>query len=120
CARHDAFIVEDDIYGLYAASGRHTYKEAAPERVYYLSSLSKCVTPLVRLGVLAPPAERIPQIAKRLRAEIWGAAPHALEMGCSLLELGAAESTGAALRKEAKARAALTASILKLDHLLMP
>src|SRR3546814_3666137 len=32
CGRHGAFIIEDDVYGLYARKGRATYKSMAPDR----------------------------------------------------------------------------------------
>lgn len=120
CARRDAVLVEDDIYGLYAAKGRCTYKALAPERVYYLTSLSKCLTPLVRLGVLAPPADRRAAVARRLRAEAWGAAPFALELGCAMIELGIDRTAGDLLRAEARERAALAMRLLRLDSLPMP
>jgi DNA-binding transcriptional MocR family regulator len=120
CEKHDAYIVEDDIYGIYAAKGRVTYKELAPERVYYLTSLSKCLTPLVRLGVLVPPGDRIPKLARDLRAQVFGAPPTALELGCALIELGADTVAADRLRKEAKIRTRLTAKLLRLDHLPMP
>src|SRR3546814_14195216 len=39
--RHDAKIVEDDIYSVYATKGAPTFKEMAPGRTYYLNSISK-------------------------------------------------------------------------------
>ncbi len=120
CKKHDAYIVEDDIYGLYAAKGRITYKQLAPERVYYLSSLSKCLTPLVRLGVLVPPEDRLPQLTRALRAQVFGAAPTALELGCALIELGADGIAAEALRQEARARIELTQGLLHLDGVPMP
>jgi DNA-binding transcriptional MocR family regulator len=120
CEKHDAHIIEDDIYGVYAAKGRLTYKELAPERVYYLTSLSKCLTPLVRLGVLVPPGDRIPKLTRDLRAHVFGAPPTALELGCALIELGADAIAADRLRREAKIRTHLAAELLRLDHVLMP
>jgi DNA-binding transcriptional MocR family regulator len=120
CERHDAYIVEDDIYGLYAAKGRVTYKQLAPDRVYYLTSLSKCLTPLARVGVLVPPEDRQAQITRALRAQVFGAAPVALELGCALIELGADRVAADALREEAKLRTGLAAEILALRSVPMP
>lgn len=120
CRKHGAFIVEDDIYSLYAAKGEMTYKAMAPDSVYYVTSLSKSLSPLTRVGVLAPPAERRSSLARRLRAQIWGAAPLALEIGCAMLELGIHESVAKILLSEARQRAQLTRTILHLDHLPMP
>lgn len=118
--KHDAYIIEDDIYSLYSVKGGPTYKELAPSRVYYLTSLSKCLTPLARVGVLIPPADRASSVLRALRAEAFGAPPTALEFGCSLIELGADILAAEALRKEAGIRTTLAAEILGLTSLPMP
>ncbi|GAA5234895.1 PLP-dependent aminotransferase family protein [Verticiella sediminum] len=118
--KHDAYIVEDDIYGIYSVRGRPTYKELAPGRVYYLTSLSKCLTPLARVGVLVPPEDRLAPLLRALRAEVFGAPPTALELGCALIELGADVVAAQALRKEAGIRTAMASRILGLSSLPMP
>lgn len=118
--KHNAYIVEDDIYGIYAAKDSPTYKELAPSRVYYLTSLSKCLTPLLRVGLLAPPDERLGGICRELRAQVFGAAPVALELACALIELGADREAADALVKEAKLRTDVAKEILRLPQVPMP
>jgi DNA-binding transcriptional MocR family regulator len=118
--KHGAYIVEDDIYGIYAAKHAPTYKELAPARVYYLTSLSKCLTPLLRVGVLAPPEERLSGICRELRAQVFGAAPVALELACALIEQGADREAAEALVKEARLRTDIAKDILRLAHVPMP
>lgn len=118
--RHDAKIVEDDIYSVYATKGAATFKDMAPGRTYYLNSISKCLTPLLRVGIMAPPPERRSPIMRALRAEVWGSAPYGVEMACALIELGADTTVASILRKEAKARIALAQRILRLDEVPMP
>ncbi|MCW8087527.1 aminotransferase-like domain-containing protein [Sabulicella glaciei] len=122
CLRHEAMIVEDDIYGLYAAKGRCTFRELAPEQVYYVTSLSKCLTPLMRLGVLVPPGGRLHALKRRLRAAVWGPAPFAVDLGCAMVEMGLDTRMAAALRTEARRRMTMTARILGLglDNVPMP
>lgn len=120
CAKHDAFIVEDDIYALYSAKTPLTYKELAPDRVYYLTGLSKCLTPLMRVGVLIPPRDRRSAVAARLRAEVWGASPLATEIGCAMIELGIDRTMANILKSEARERVALAARMLGLKSLPMP
>lgn len=117
--KHDAFIVEDDIYGVYSAKQAPTYRALAPHRVYFLTSLSKCLTPLVRLGVLIPPAARAQPILRALRAEVFGAPPTALEFGCALIELGADKVAAETLRREAAIRTKIAANILQLASVPM-
>lgn len=120
CRRHEAFIIEDDIYGVHSGKGRLTYKELAPQIVYFLTSLSKCLTPLARVGVLIPPMDRMSSVTKMLRAEAFGAPPTALEFGCALIELGADVVAAVALRKEAQARTEMAARVLQLASVPMP
>ncbi|KKB85944.1 hypothetical protein VW29_04880 [Devosia limi DSM 17137] len=119
-AKHGAAIVEDDIYGLYAAKGGLTYKQLAPETTFFITSLSKSVTPLVRLGVLVPPRAHRTAIVRRLRAESWGLPPYVVELAAALIETGAAADTAALLRVEAKARLDLARAILGLAATPMP
>jgi DNA-binding transcriptional MocR family regulator len=111
CRKHDAYIVEDDIYGFYATNGSPTFKQLDPDRVFYLTSLSKCLTPLMRLGVLIPPSDFRQALVRSMRAEVWGNAPFAVNLGCALLDLGAYESAAAALRAESTQRLALAHAV---------
>lgn len=120
CRKHDAFIVEDDIYAIYAAKGRVTYRALAPERTYYLTSLSKCLTPLVRLGVLVPPPGRKDNLLRVMRAQSFGAPPVALELGRALIEAGEDIRAAEWLRVESRVRTGLAKDILGLAHLPMP
>lgn len=120
CRKHDAFIVEDDIYGIYSTENRLTYKALDPERVYYLTSLSKCLSPLVRMGILAPPNDRMGKLTRDLRAQVFGASPTSLELGCALIELGADRIAATKLRDEAAIRVNLAARHLGIDALPMP
>jgi len=118
--RNKAMIIEDDIYGLYAAKGRLTYKELAPERVYYINSVSKSLTPLVRLGLIAPPRAMRQSVARRLRSESWGQPPLAVEVACALLDSKAGAEVAQALRGEAAARLEMTQRILHIETVPMP
>src|SRR3546814_18495372 len=58
--RHDAKIVEEDIYSVYATKGAPTFKEMAPGRTYYHNSISQCLTQLLRVCIMAPTIGRAP------------------------------------------------------------
>ncbi|RYF95124.1 MAG: PLP-dependent aminotransferase family protein [Caulobacteraceae bacterium] len=54
--RQDLWIVEDDVYGLYAGTSRHPPIAAlAPERTFFVAGLSKLVAPGLRAGVVVAP-----------------------------------------------------------------
>ncbi|HTN62553.1 MAG TPA: PLP-dependent aminotransferase family protein [Devosia sp.] len=119
-ARHGAVIVEDDIYGLYSAKGPLTYKDLAPDSTIYVTSLSKSLTPLIRLGVMAPPRAMRAGIIKRMRAESWGLPPFIAELSAMLIENGAAADIERRLRDEALLRQGLAQQIFQLGELPMP
>lgn len=118
--KHDAWIVEDDIYSIYSTKNGPTFKELAPERTYYLNGISKCLTPLIRIGVIAPPRDRRTEIARMQRAQVWGPAPYGAEMACALLDLGADATVARILRTEAKARIQMAQQALALESVPMP
>ena len=118
--RAGAIIVEDDIYGLYAAKGNLTYRELLPEQVIYVTSLSKSLTPLVRLGVIAPPAHLMAAVRKRLRAESWGLPPYVAELAAAMLDIGMGDEAAVALRAEGLARLELTRRMLGVGAVPMP
>lgn len=113
CVRHDAAIVEDDIYGVYAATGALTFRALDPSRTWYLNSTSKSLSPLMRVGVLIPPADRYAAAARRLRAEVWGAPPVAIELACALIEAGVADRVFRDLKAEARERMKLATDMLQ-------
>lgn len=120
CLRHDAFIIEDDIYGIYARTGATPFYELAPGRVYYLNGLSKSLTPLVRVGVLVPPRERRSAIASRIRAEVWGASPFDIEVARALFDAELHLKAREILLAESRHRIALAQEVLGLGDLPMP
>ena len=119
-ARHGVMLIEDDIYGLYAAKGNLTYRQLLPEQVIYVTSLSKSLTPLVRLGVIVPPPQLLAAIRKRLRAESWGQPPYVAELAAAMLEIGLGAEAAVALRSEGLARLELTRRILGIGRVPMP
>jgi DNA-binding transcriptional MocR family regulator len=120
CQRRFAYIIEDDIYGVYAQFRSATFHELAPDRVYYINGVSKSLTPLIRVGVLLPPRPRRAAIATRMRAELWGASPFDAEVAKALFEAGAHIRAREILRTEARHRVELAKRVLGLEDVPMP
>jgi len=71
--RRGVTIVEDDLYGVHVADlALPALAELAPDRVIYISGLSKALAPGLRTGYLAPPDALRPRILEALRAAAFG------------------------------------------------
>ena len=109
---HDVAIVEDDVFGHLLDNPPAPLFSLAPERVYFISSLSKSVAPGLRIGYLATSPAAAPKVAAAVRGQCWMAAPITAEIGTRMIESGSAETVLAARRQEAAARGALAHEIL--------
>ncbi|HYE00964.1 MAG TPA: PLP-dependent aminotransferase family protein [Alphaproteobacteria bacterium] len=109
---HGLLIVEDDVYSVLGPGGLPTLAELAPERVFYVNGLSKSLSPGLRIGLLASPAEWAARAAAALQASCTGAAP----LACLMMEQWLADGTAAAvadtIRREAARRSALARRLL--------
>jgi DNA-binding transcriptional MocR family regulator len=68
CRRHDVAIVEDDVYSILAGRGRPAFAELAPDLTFYVTGLSKTLTPGLRIGVLIPPEAYVQPAIETLKA----------------------------------------------------
>ena len=65
----DLWIVEDDVYALYARElGLPALAALAPERTFHASSLSKTLSPGLRAGFLVAPADMFDRTVQAVRA----------------------------------------------------
>ncbi|MCB2054884.1 MAG: PLP-dependent aminotransferase family protein [Geminicoccaceae bacterium] len=72
--RHDAAIVEDDVYGPLVESRPPSLAALDPERVVHVTSLSKFLAPALRIGVMAVPPRLLGAVVQR-HADLALAAP---------------------------------------------
>jgi DNA-binding transcriptional MocR family regulator len=108
----DALIIEEDVYGLLHEEAPPALAALAPERVVYLTGLSKTVAPGLRLGYLAfPPAlgERMQDVQAHTS---WYVAPLSIALASRWLEDGTAWRRLLAQRKELTARNRLARELL--------
>jgi DNA-binding transcriptional MocR family regulator len=110
--KHELPIIENDIYGPYAADHPAPLASFAPERCYYVTSLSKSVVPALRIGYLATPPEGASRMAAALGASSWMASPLTAELAAGLIEDGTAEKLVARQRAAMRRRQAMAATIL--------
>lgn len=108
----DALVVEDDVFTHTHSHERPALATLAPERVFYVSSLSKTVSPGLRVGALVAP----PLWLDATLATLRGAGQIAGAMGClaaqAWIEDGSAARLRAAIAAELASRQTLAAAVL--------
>src|SRR3546814_12138174 len=82
--RRKLTVIEDNVYNFLAPDAPPPLKSLIPEQCFYVTSLSKCIAPGLRVGsVVAPPTSRDRKMLA-VRATAW-TAPTALgENGCRI------------------------------------
>ena len=110
--RHDLQVIEDDVYARLPERPPTPIASLAPERTWYVTSVSKCLAPGLRVGYLLSPIDDIEPLADRVRALGWMAAPVAAEIATLWMEDGTADELIDWHRRENAARAAMARAIL--------
>lgn len=115
---HDVTILEDDAYGKLAANGLPPLAALAPERSYYLASLSKALAPALRVAYVAcPDARSAARLTGAVRATTSMTSPLGAAIATRWIESGLADQALAAIRAETEARRALALGLLGQDGL---
>ncbi len=105
--RHGLPVVEDDLYRAYADPDVPPPIAAlAPDRVIYLTSASKHLSPGLRVGALHMPTQLRARGRAAIRDTIWMAAPLTVEVVTRWLADGTADRLAAGKRRAQTARAA--------------
>jgi len=112
-ATHSLPVIEDDVYGLLPESAPAALCSHLPELGFYITSLSKTVSPGLRIGYLAAPAWAGPQVNRALRGSCWMSSPLTAEIATRLVVDGAAERILLARREEARARVRLAEGVFE-------
>ncbi|MDH3474577.1 MAG: PLP-dependent aminotransferase family protein [Rhodospirillales bacterium] len=104
CKRHGVYVIEDDIYGFLPTEAPPPLTSHLPESGIYLTSLSKCVAPALRVGFLRCDAALLDRIGEALRATSLMASPLTAEAAARLIRDGRARRIALRQRREAEAR----------------
>lgn len=111
--RHGLLVVEDDAYGFLPAEAAPPLASFAPELVFHVATLSKCLAPGLRIAYLrAPqPAEAV-RLASALRATALMASPLLAALAARWIEDGTALDIVRAVRAENAARQKIARELL--------
>ena len=122
--RYDVTIIEDDLYGFYLPDAPPRIAALAPDITIYLTSVSKCLMPGLRVGFAVPPERLISKLGAMVRSTLWMNAPPMIEVFRQLVASGDAERVVAARHVETAARQQIAQRILgefvDLPHLMSP
>ncbi|RWC49827.1 MAG: PLP-dependent aminotransferase family protein [Mesorhizobium sp.] len=109
---HDVLLVEDDAYGFLVEPRVTPYWELAKDRTIYLTSLSKSISPALRVGFMAVPARLHKSLLAAMRATTVMVSPILLELATHMIETGAGRDAIVYQTETARRRQRLAVSIL--------
>ncbi len=117
---HDLAIVEDDTYRFLAPDAPAPIASRGRGRVWYLTTLSKSVSPGLRIGFLCPPADESARARSAVMATTWTAPPLTAELARAWVEDGTARTAAVWRLEEAKRRRQIARrhldDFVDLDH----
>jgi len=114
--RHRLPVIEDDAYGLLPNEPLAPLATLAPEHVWYVATLSKCLFPALRIAYVVAPDQRSASRAQAaLRATVQMAPPLSAAVATRWIRDGAAGEILASVRSEARVRQDLARRLLPPD-----
>ena len=111
---HGVAIVEDDAYGALPPDAPPPFAKLAGEITWHVATLSKCVSPGLRLAYVAVPGtDEAVRLAAELRAISLMASPLAAALASEWIARGEIEAIVAAIRRENGLRQAIAREALR-------
>lgn len=111
--QHGVVIIEDDAYGMLPEDGPPPLAAFAPDLVYHIAGLAKCLSPALRVAFLVTPGQR--QTLRMIgaqRATMMAASPLGAAIATRWIGSGLAGDILTAIRAEARLRQRIAAEIL--------
>jgi len=105
-------IIEDDIFRLLLTEAPPTLQSLAPERSWYISSLSKTVAPGLRIGFVAAPPKQVENLVRTIFATGGRAVGITAHIAQGWIETGVAQRILGNIRAELESRRAAVLATL--------
>ncbi|MZI95965.1 aminotransferase class I/II-fold pyridoxal phosphate-dependent enzyme [Vibrio sp. CAIM 722] len=111
-AKHQVWLLEDDIYGFLHQEPISAITNFVPERGFHITSLSKAISPALRCGFIKIPESQIAHIEAHIRTNIWLSAPINYAAATVMIESGEAFSLAEQQREIASQRQTIARELL--------
>lgn len=98
-ARHDVWLIEDDVHALLEPPGMTPLTARLPRQSFHVTSLTKATVPGLRAGYLSVPRSQVHHTLPRLRATSWMATPLVFELADLWLANGSVEALAGEQRR---------------------
>ena len=110
--RHSIVLIEDAVYTPVAATGLPSLRALAPDDTLLVTSISKFLAPGLRLGCVAAPAARMPQLVAAQAHLAVGVSPLIVETVARLIAAGVLEEALAQQRAALHSRRQVALEVL--------
>lgn len=119
--RHDFLIIEDATYAFLEPEAPAPVQTIAPERTFYVGSMSKNLASGLRIGYVVTPEAQRPALIRSLRATSWGASTIASALTTRWLTDGTVTRLEKLRREDARLRQLMArAELAGLDYRAHP
>jgi DNA-binding transcriptional MocR family regulator len=114
--KNNMWMIDDDVYG-FLSPELPAISNFAPKHGFYLSSLSKCIFPGLRVGFIVYPEVFKQRIEATIRNTIWMPVPLTLAIAAKLMFSGQALAIQHQQSEIARKRQTIARQILKAEEL---
>jgi len=115
--KFDVTLIEDDPYAPFQTECLPTLYSLAPERTWHIATLSKCISPALRVAyVVAPDMSQALLLAEKMRISNLMAPPLMTALASHWIKNGTISKISNAIKTENSTRQALAASIFEKSH----
>ena len=111
--QHNLMIIEDAAYAFLVEDAPPPLATLAPERTVYVGGLSKSVATGLRVGFVVAPLEWVKGVERSIMATTWNVPGVMSAIAVAWIEDGTVTQLEAQKRRDAQARQALAAQVLK-------
>lgn len=111
--RHDVLIIEDASYSFLVEDAPEPLARLAPERTFYVTSLSKGLGTGLRLGAIVSPSRFKDRVISAIRASYWSLPSIVAEMGARWIEDGTLRCVERDLVEHARRRQLIAAEVFR-------